>query len=67
VATFMVCEWFLLKSTKDRFLGVDSPRTNYVTMCLVWNNLLTNYDYFSECALFGGAVKGMAIPMNRMV
>jgi hypothetical protein len=25
VATFMVCEWFLLESAKDRFLGVDPP------------------------------------------
>jgi hypothetical protein len=27
VATFMVCGWFLLKSAKDRFLGVD-PQDN---------------------------------------
>jgi hypothetical protein len=26
VATFMVHGWFLLKSAKDRFLGVDHPR-----------------------------------------
>jgi hypothetical protein len=69
VATSMVCGWFLLESTKDWFLGVDPPppRTNCVTMCLVWNSLLTNYDCFRECALFGGAAKGMAISMNHMV
>jgi hypothetical protein len=27
VATFMVCEWFLLESAKDRFLVVD-PQDN---------------------------------------
>jgi hypothetical protein len=41
-------------------------RTNCATMCLVWNNLLTNLDCFRECALLGGAVKGMAIPVNCM-
>jgi hypothetical protein len=25
VATFIVCGWFFLASTKDRFLGVDPP------------------------------------------
>jgi hypothetical protein len=25
VATFMICEWFLLKLAKDRLLGVDPP------------------------------------------
>jgi hypothetical protein len=36
-------------------------------MCLVWNNFLTNLDCFRECALLGGAEKGMAIPVNDMV
>jgi hypothetical protein len=36
-------------------------------MCLVWNSLLTNYDFFRECALLSGAAKGMAIPVDRMV
>jgi hypothetical protein len=36
-------------------------------MCLVWNNLLNNFDCFRECVLLGGAEKGMAIPVNRMV
>jgi hypothetical protein len=36
-------------------------------MCMVWNSLLTNYNCFRECALLGGAAKGMAIPINRMV
>jgi hypothetical protein len=36
-------------------------------MCLVWNNLLNNLDCFRLCVLLGGAVKGMAIPINRVV
>jgi hypothetical protein len=41
VATFMVCGWFLLESTKDRFLGVDPPgqhvpqRVRYGMTCLL--------------------------------
>jgi hypothetical protein len=50
VATFMIYGWFLLESTKDWFLGVDPPRIICATMCLVWNNLLTNSDSFRECA-----------------
>jgi hypothetical protein len=42
VATFMVCGLFLLKSTKDRFLGVNPPRTTCATMYPVCNDLLTN-------------------------
>jgi hypothetical protein len=64
----MVCGWFLLESAKDQFLGVDPPpRITCATMCLVWNNLLTNYDCFMEFALLGGVAMGMAIPMNCMV
>jgi hypothetical protein len=43
------------------------PRTTSATKCLAWNNLLTNKDCFRKCALLGGAAKGMAILVNRMV
>jgi hypothetical protein len=36
-------------------------------MYLVWNNLLNNLDCFRECVFLGGAAKGMAIPINRVV
>jgi hypothetical protein len=50
VATFKVCQWFLLKSAKDRFLGVDPPpRTTCVATCLVWNDLLNNYVHLRMC------------------
>jgi hypothetical protein len=45
VATFMVCGQFLLKSAKDRFLGVDPPRQHvpprvrYETACLLIRKL----------------------------
>jgi hypothetical protein len=45
VATFMVCGWFLLESTKDRFLGVDllgqhvPPQIWYGTTCLLIREL----------------------------
>jgi hypothetical protein len=29
--------------------------------------MLNNLDYFRKCVLFGGAAKGMAIPINRVV
>jgi hypothetical protein len=35
--------WFvMLKSTKDRVIGVDTPGQTGAAMCLVWNGLLTN-------------------------
>jgi hypothetical protein len=67
VATFMVCRWFLLKSAKDQFLGVDhlgqtvSPCVWHGTAC--WLIKIC----FRECVLLGGAEKGMAIPINYMV
>jgi hypothetical protein len=42
VDTFMVCGWFLLESAKDRFLGVDPPRTTCAATCSVWKGLLIN-------------------------
>jgi hypothetical protein len=45
VAIFMVCGWFLLKSAKDRFLGVDPlgqhvpPRVRYRTPFLLIKEL----------------------------
>jgi hypothetical protein len=62
VAIFMICGWFLLKSVKDRFLGVDLLG-QYVPPC-VW--------YGTTCcliriALESGAAKGMVLPVNHMV
>jgi hypothetical protein len=35
--------WFvMLKSAKDRVIGVDTPGTTSVATCPVWNDLLTN-------------------------
>jgi hypothetical protein len=48
VATFMVCGWFFLASTKDWFLGVNPPRTTCATTCSVWNSLLNNKEYMGE-------------------
>jgi hypothetical protein len=50
-ATFMVCRWFLFRSAKDRFLGVDptgqhvSPHVWYGTACLLISK-------FWVCVLF---------------
>jgi hypothetical protein len=57
VATFMVCGWFLLKSAKDRFLGVSPPGQHVpplvqnVTTCLLIMELCV-------CVLFNSNVKG---------
>jgi hypothetical protein len=53
VATFMVCGWFLLESTKDRFLGVDppgqhmSPHVRYGMACLLISELWV-FDLFKS-------------------
>jgi hypothetical protein len=45
VETVGICQvmWLvMLESTKDRILGVDTPRITCVAMCPVWNDLLIN-------------------------
>jgi hypothetical protein len=51
VATFMICEWFLLKLAKDRLLGVDPPlsgqhvpsRVCYGKTCLLIRDVLEGF------------------------
>jgi hypothetical protein len=40
---WLIPSWHVvLKSAKDRILGVDPPKTTCATTCPVWNGLLTN-------------------------
>jgi hypothetical protein len=49
VDTFIVCEWFLLKSAKDPFLGVDPLDNMCHYVSGIWNGLLSNLVYLRTC------------------
>jgi hypothetical protein len=42
-------------------------RTTCVTTCLVWNGLLTNYEYYRLCVLLEGVGIGMIFHPAHMV
>jgi hypothetical protein len=51
VATFMVCDWFLLESAKHRFLGINIPG-QHVPPCVKYGTTCLLIRELWVCALF---------------